>query len=54
MKEQKIGLNSLELRNMANKVIEKAKKRKLIKPLSEAFKDVKAKDEIHKGKIENI
>lgn len=51
MKEQKIVLNSSNIRKMAIKITEKAKKRNLIKPLSEAFKDVPVKKEIHKGNI---
>ncbi len=50
MKEQKMVLNSSTIKDMAKKITEKAKKRNLIKPLSEAFKDVPAKQEIHKGK----
>ena len=44
--------NSCDIKKMAKKVTEKAKKRNLIKPLSNAFKDVPAKKEIHKGKID--
>ena len=52
MKEQKLVLSS-SLKKEAKRITEKAKKRNLIKPLSEAFKDVPAKKEIHKGKTEN-
>lgn len=51
MKEQKMVLRSSNIREMAKKTTEKAKKRNLIKPLSEAFKDVPAKKEIHKGNV---
>jgi len=50
MKEQKMVLNSSDIKKMANAITEKAKERNLIKPLSEAFKDVPAKKEKHKGK----
>lgn len=51
MKEQKAKLYSSNIREKAKRITEKAKKRNLIKPLNEAFKDVSAKEEIHKGKI---
>ena len=51
MKEQKMVLSSSSIRDMAKKITGKAKKRNLIKPLSEAFKDVPAKKEIHKGNV---
>ena len=51
MKEQKMVLNNSDIREMAKKITEKAKKKNLITPLSEAFKDIPAKKEVHKGKI---
>lgn len=46
----KDGFKQFRHKKMANAITEKAKERNLIKPLSEAFKDVPAKKEKHKGK----
>ena len=44
----------IEMKKMANLVLEKAKKMKLIKPLSTAFDDTSCEKEEHKGKKESF
>lgn len=52
MKKQKIDLKNSNLKDLTRNLVKKAKKDNLIKPVSAAFKDIPASDEIHKGKKE--
>lgn len=52
MKEKKVDLKNSNLKELTRNLIKKAQKKNLIKPLSQAFKDIPAIDEIHKGKKE--
>lgn len=49
---KKVDLNDLKLRKLAKNVVLQAQKKNLIKPILEAFKDIPATEEIHKGKKE--
>lgn len=52
MTKQKVDLKNPDLKNLSKKLIKEAQKKNLIKPISQAFKDIPAIDEIHKGKKE--
>ncbi|MBQ8473040.1 MAG: hypothetical protein IJ501_06015 [Bacilli bacterium] len=49
MKKVKLDFKSLEIKKKSKTIIDIDKKKNLIKPVSEAFKDIPAKEEIHKG-----
>ena len=52
MKKKKVDLKNSNMRELTRNLIKKAQKKNLVKPLSQAFKDIPAADEIHKGKKE--
>ena len=52
VKNRKICLTDSNLRNLTKKLVLQSQKNNLIKQLPEAFKDVPAREEIHKGKKE--
>lgn len=52
MKKQKIDLKSSKLKNLTRDLVKESQRKGLIKPISAAFKDIPASDEIHKGKKE--
>lgn len=52
MREKKVDLKNSNMRELTRNLIKKAQKKNLVKPLSQAFKDIPAADEIHKGKKE--
>lgn len=52
MKKQQIDLKSPKLKKLTMDLVKESKKKNLIKPISDAFKDIPAVDEIHKGKKE--
>lgn len=52
MKKQLIDLKSPKIKELAINLVKESQKKNLIKPISEAFKDIPAIDEIHKGKKE--
>lgn len=52
MKKPKIELSNPELKKLSREMVNKAKERKLIKPISEAFKNVPTDKEVHEGKEE--
>ena len=49
-----MDLKDPKLKKMVDKIIKNAKDRNLIKPLSEAFKEVSTAKEIHKGKLSSF
>lgn len=52
MKKQKNDFKDFKLKDLTKGIILKSKERNLVKSISEAFKDIPAEDEIHKGKKE--
>lgn len=54
MEKKIMDLKDHKLKKMVDKIIKNAKDRNLIKPLSEAFKEVSTAKEIHKGKLSSF
>ena len=52
MKKQEINLKSSKMLELVNDLTLKAKEINMIKPVKEAFKDMSATKEVHKGKKE--
>ena len=52
MKKQEINLKSSKMLELVNNLTLKAKEKNMIKPVKEAFKDISATKEVHKGKKE--
>lgn len=52
MINKKKVLSNLEIKNISKKTVEKAKEKRMIKSLSEAFTTNPTKEETHKGKID--
>lgn len=52
MKEKKVDLKNSNIKELTKNLVKKAQKKNLVKPISAAFKDIPASDEIHKGKKE--
>ena len=52
MKKQEINLKSSKMLELVNDLTLKAKEKNMIKPVKEAFKDISATKEVHKGKKE--
>ena len=44
--------NDLKTQAVLNNILKKAKAKKIIKPINDAFKDIPVHKEIHKGKKE--
>lgn len=52
MKKQEINLKSSKMLGLVNDLTLKSKEINMIKPVKEAFKDISATMEVHKGKKE--
>lgn len=52
MKKQEMNFANSDLLKLVNDLTLKAKEKNVIKPVKEAFKDIPATKEIHKGKKE--
>ena len=52
MRKQKDDLKNKRLRELTRNLVNRAQRKNLIKPIKEAFKDIPAVEEIHKGKKE--
>ncbi len=52
MEARKVDFNSSNVKAIVKKVTDKARSKSLIKPLSDAFKDVPVKEEVYKGDLD--
>lgn len=52
MNKNNFNFENLEVKKITKEIVEKAKKNNLVKPVSQAFKDISVSTEIHKGKKE--
>lgn len=52
MEKQEMNLKSSKILELVNSLTLRAKEKKMIKPVKEAFKDIPAAKEVHKGNKE--
>ena len=52
MEKQEMNLKSSKILELVNSLTLRSQQKKMIKPVKEAFKDIPASKEVHKGKKE--